>query len=752
MYNILKIKRVQSITILIFCLLISFALYSCSTFSYKTYKEQPELDDPDPNFNVTLNEDFQNFTNFMFIGNRIENFVTYFNTYFNAKESYDNAYEDYSTRVLSLYSTRIDNIYGSVQLSQESIDNFNKAIQNASKVIQYRKSSQFMDKSVILIGKSYFYLGDYVKAERKFSEFISKLSLSPVLDEALLYLAKTQLRQNNITPALERLNKLISASKDRNVVAESYKTIGEYYIYKKDYPTAISNYKKSIEFSEDEEFSAQMQFLIAGITSRSDFKLASNEYLKVLNYGTTFDQEFFALYNQAKYLVLGNELSKSKPLIEKLEVKYKDIPEYLSQVMLLKAVYYDQKKDYKRAIEQYSYVIQNFGKTVASSDASYYLGKYFETVEKNYLRAFQFYSYANEENSAGTNASLNQAKLKTLRKYFDLRTMYTGQTVHTEYDESFYKIFDKNYIDQKGEENKEGELKGKDGGRPGYFQDSLITVDTVSFTDTLSSVDTMKAYYEKVSTSSYQLGELFSYELYNHDSAQYYFNSAFEIAQDYELKAKSLYALALLYKNTDKSALYEEKLNIILKDFANSSVANESRILLDIPVLENSADDEAVNIYNTSEQKFISGDYNSALSGFYTIINSFPGSKYFHKSLYSAGWIYENELRNADSSYSYYSKLLSLKPDQDYIKIILPKVEEYQRSKNIQSTDTSVTMDTSQIKDTSLIINEEVKENINKPPVEDNPDLNKQIDNDGQINPDLKKEDIPNEDGIQNDK
>src|SRR4030095_14607159 len=177
----LKILKICGFSLLL--LLISLMLNACSTFKYKTYdeKQNEDVDDPEPNYEITLNQDFQDFTTYMFIGNRIENFGTYFNTYFNAKENFDNAYDDYVTRVLSVYSERLDSILAKPSLSQEASDNFNKAIEKASRVIQYHKSSQFMDKSVLMVGKSYYYLGDYLKAERKFSEFMSKLPASSLI-------------------------------------------------------------------------------------------------------------------------------------------------------------------------------------------------------------------------------------------------------------------------------------------------------------------------------------------------------------------------------------------------------------------------------------------------------------------------------------------------------------------------------------------------------------------------------------------
>src|SRR2546428_375231 len=157
-------------------------------------------------------------------------------------------------------------------------------IEKASKVIQFHKSSAYMDKAVLLISKAYFYLGDYLKAERKFSEFISKLSRSPNLDEAVLFLSRTQLRLGN-QEALDRLQNLIKNTGDKSIKALAYQTLAEYYIYKKDYESAVSDYKKSIELSSDDEFKAQMQYLIASVLSRKDPNIAASEYRKVLDFG-----------------------------------------------------------------------------------------------------------------------------------------------------------------------------------------------------------------------------------------------------------------------------------------------------------------------------------------------------------------------------------------------------------------------------------------------------------------------------------
>lgn len=115
-----------------FCLLIlilTVIFYSCSSFTYRTYIEKEGEDDPEPVYTITLNNDYQNFTDYMFIGNRIENFGTYFNTYYNAVDEFNDAYEEYETKILSSYSEKIEAVGMRPPLSQEAMDKFNRAIE-----------------------------------------------------------------------------------------------------------------------------------------------------------------------------------------------------------------------------------------------------------------------------------------------------------------------------------------------------------------------------------------------------------------------------------------------------------------------------------------------------------------------------------------------------------------------------------------------------------------------------------------------
>ena len=677
---------------------------SCSTFNYKTYKEQPGVDDPEPDYDLTLNPDFQEFTSFMFIGNRIENFGTYFNTFFNAVQNYDDAYDDYVTRVVSGYSERFDSIYAAPNLSQESKDNFNKAIEKASKVIQYHKSSAFMDKAVLLIGKSYYYLGDYLKAERKFGEFISKLSASRLLDEALLFHGRTELRLGNYDQGLATLNNLTRNSKDKQVIAGAYQSIAEYYISKKNYEASLDNYRKSIEFSNDNSFKAQMQFLIASVTARQNASKSVVEFRKVLDYNTTYELEYLTRYSIVKNQILSNEFSGLLNTLDQMIVDYKDVPLYLSEINYLIAKYYDQKKDYKRAVKSYKDVIVNYPKTVASSDASYALGDYFEHDKGDYLTAYRYYRYSGEESSNGHYAAITTRKLQIFKKYFDLRSTIAGKEIKTDYDSLFLKDL-KPELQQENQKNQEQNIKGKgdegSGGEPGGLSFRLEIFSDSSNENSLFS-DSLRLRAENVAKAKFELAELFMYDINNLDSAENYLNQAYDESGDYDFKSRVLFALADLYRESSRSDKYNSTLKTIVDDYPTSPIANECRKLLNLPVITEVEQNTDDSIFTYAENRFAAGEYPDALNAFKELADNYPNSDHLARANYAIGWIYENVLSLPDSAVVYYKRITGDPSNSEYYAIVSQKLAEYNNFFNPQM-DTTNTLDTLNTPDTNKV-------------------------------------------------
>jgi tetratricopeptide (TPR) repeat protein len=483
------------------------------------------------------------------------------------------------------------------------------------------------------------------------------------------------------------------------VVSESYQSIAEYYLNKKDYVNGIINFKKAIDLSRDSEFKAQMQFLVASVTARSDRKAAVKEFEKVLDYDASFELEYLSRYNTAKNLILSGNFSSANSLIEDLLVKYKDNAQYIGEVSYLKGTYYEEKKDYKNALRQYSDVMKNFPSTVSSAESSFRVGKYFEEMAGNYLNALRYYRYSTEQSTAGANYKNAAYKMSIFKRYFELKSAIAGSEINTDYDEEFLNNTKTEKEIEGKEFEKEGD-RGKSGGVRTYFPaDSLLDKDTSD----VSEIDSAGIKQKQAAIATFELAELFLYSLNRNDSCEYYLEQALDLSGDYDFRAKVLFALASLYQNTNRSEKSEEILRQIVAEYPLSSVANSSRRLLNISVSNQISNDSGDSIYNLAEDLFTRGNFDASLREFKQLIIDHPNSVHMEKALFAAGWIYENILMKSDSAYYYYRSLIKTVPNSEAASVVMVKVEEYESfNKSLEDT-TSVKTDSLGLNNESII-------------------------------------------------
>ncbi|MCI0472939.1 MAG: hypothetical protein L0Y76_05075, partial [Ignavibacteria bacterium] len=210
--------------IAVILLILSLAvLYSCEHVKYSTVPiPDDSTEEPDPNFDVTLDYYFQDYTSFIFLGNRAESFGTYFNKFFTATEDYEEALKEFKAGAIAFYNRRLDSLNVLPPVQQGTKDKFTKVIERCSKIIQYNKSTKYFDRAIVLVGKSYFYSQDYIQSERKFTEFLSRLSKSEQTDEALLFLGLTKFRLRKYQEGENILKNLLSRNVDNEIKSQAY--------------------------------------------------------------------------------------------------------------------------------------------------------------------------------------------------------------------------------------------------------------------------------------------------------------------------------------------------------------------------------------------------------------------------------------------------------------------------------------------------------------------------------------------------
>ncbi len=458
-------------------LIISFIVFSvinqssCNFITHRTLSADAVVDslnnDPEPNYDISLDNKYQDFTSYLYMGNRIENFTSYFNTYFKADQDYEDAMVEYRATLISEYSRRLDSLGITPPVSASVKEKLDKSIERASKIIQFHKNSRYIDNAVLLIGKSYYFLGDYFNAERKFNEFISKLSSSENADEAILFLGRTKIKLGKRDEGETILKTLLKNSTDNEVKSLAVRDLGIQAFNKGNIDDAIIDFKSSIELTGSNERKAEGQYILAKILSQYKPEQTAAEYRKVLDYTSDFDLTFFASLNSAKGLIYNKQFSAADEMLTSLRKKYREVPEYTQLVDLeIANSLYGQNK-IRDAKEKYYEVIVKYPGTVASSDAYYFLGKHEEVVNQDYLNALVNYRKSASENSSSEFYTDSSKKASTFDRYFILLGEIKDTTAviipSANPDVEKYRV---QYNEEKGIEQKLEENNNGDNGNP----------------------------------------------------------------------------------------------------------------------------------------------------------------------------------------------------------------------------------------------------------------------------------------------
>ena len=701
-------------------------------------------EDPEPNYDISLDYDYQDFASYVFMGNRIENFTAYFNTFFKSTEDFDEAMTEYRASAISVFNSRLDSLGVVPPVTGNAKEKLNKVIERSSKIIQFHKNSKFIDNAVLLIGKSYYFLGDYLNAERKFNEFILKLSSSENADEAILYLGRSKLKLNKKNEGETIIKNLTKEASDKEIKSLASRDLGIIEYNRRNIEQATNNFKSSIEFSNDNERKAEGQFILAKILSIYKPGLAAEEFKKVLDYTSDFDLSFYAKLNYAKGLIYNKDFRQAEEELQDLRKKYREVPAYTQLVDLEIANTLYGMEDINEAKDKYYEVIIKYPNSIASSDAYYFLAKHEEEKNKNYLKALTNYQKAVGESNQSEfyNESLN--KSKTLERYFTLlgeigdSVKIVIPTANADLEK-----FRKEYNEERGIEQPKGiegetgtDNTGKDGsqtgdgkGKPGGFKGNFgyalkdsnekkidqtsspgnnpgnnpgkqpdvksetensiseLSDSVKTDTDSLKKADKKN----KIFNAYFELAELFMYNLNKIDSAEHYLKLLLQTYSESELQSKVLYTLANLYKNNDRQKDAEEYFTKIVLTYPNTVYGYESKKILGIKadesdIIQKPIDEiifKALDLYNQSK-------YDEAILKLYEVKNNYPEDSAVAKAYYGIGYIYENNLVNKDSSMHYYKLLKEKYPGSEYALKVTP-VLDYMASLEVKD---SVSADT----------------------------------------------------------
>ena len=265
-----------------------------------------------------------------------------YNGYYNGNESIkygikkiSDSFEDDFSSVLPVFRT------GDLKKSKSTFPYMDKAIQKGSIVIQKhsikirgKEYCRWIDDNYFMLGKAYFYKGEFDEAAKTFSFIIEEYKKNPIVYEASLWLSRCFIEKKDFVAAESILIDLTNNRKFPEKLEKDFEKINaDFYVRQKNYPLAKESLLNCINKHKLKKDKARLNYILAQIFQiEENFKQASKYYNQVLKSNSDYSMVFNTKMNLA--LCSDKSSKNSKKMRKDLIKMTKDDKnkEYLDQI------------------------------------------------------------------------------------------------------------------------------------------------------------------------------------------------------------------------------------------------------------------------------------------------------------------------------------------------------------------------------------------------------------------------------------
>lgn len=576
------------------------------------------------------------------------NFTTYFNTYYNmerltheAEEEFE--FQDEKRRVQprvfvpepEIYVAE-ENLMGpppfllefivSKQQRQPVQIKLDSIIIKGSKILARKGKSDYVEGSLWLMSKSFFYQEDWLNSQLKCSELVDKFPSGDLSPDAHLLYTKNLLIQRKFLAGKVMLSRTVDIAwqkKRYDILSEAFRIEAELALLENDHEKALLPYKNAISQTDDGSIKAKWQLDLAALLFRIHrFDQAEIAFRKVHNFSPDYLQKFEAYLYQAASLARVGRYDEAEDILVRLENDGK-YEEWISQTKVqqlqivrlkwMDSTYKPKEEEPEPTLDYLSKIERSVDSTYSNNPALlvYYFEKGLNFYNTNdYVRARSMFAKARVTRTP---------VFKTAEKMF--QHMNNWDVKRKSAEPSLAKI-------KAGEE----------------LSDSTKLA---------------------LCSDLFALGRIHE-ELENKDSVAYYFKMASDYAPvENPESSRFLYAYSRIVRESNPF-LADSLLEIIVAKHPLNEFGKDAQ--LQLGYTNNYVIDTVAELYTSGLNLMRNSDYSFSIRQFSKVYNNYPESKYSPPSVYTIGWIFERHLKLPDSALYYYKILLDKYPDSEYAK------------------------------------------------------------------------------------
>jgi len=613
------------------------------------------------------------------------NFKTYFNTYYNASEIFEETEEKVLKTNLELFS------FEEKPIPNNLSKNFDQVIEKTSAILQHSKESDYVEEALLMTGKSFYYQQNYSRALRKFNE-LSGIENSELALENKLWIAKTQLQLREFNKSIKILDEVkfdAKLSEENEIAIEAYKTKIGYLIYNEEYDNALVDINDFLSTDISDELKASVLFEMGLLYKlNEDFKSAEEAFAQVNDYSPTFETEFSSRFEVAKMKGELDEIDISQELLEELRGEDKFSDSWGEIDLEIGKIHYD-KNEIGLAFEKFTEVDTTYPKTEAAGIAGFYRAEILENHYQDYDSALVFYKSSSHSAAPQEIRSVAIKKAGQLNKYIsyhkklkDLRTQLLYLT-----DEDTFLSDSLDYVEKMRSDSIRTASLKEEGKPKGNTQTKQKQSKYVMPKRPIISADSIHALNSK---NYFELANLLFSEFDDPDSAYYYYNISLVEKEENPNQAQTYFAIGNYFLEKGNKQKADSLFTLVYNKFQYDPIRNEAAKKIDKPLYDFDKDpveDEFIK----AEAVYDSSKYNEAISKLYEIYEENPKSIYASKSLYTIGFILENDLNMPDSAASIYDTLTTKYRSSEYAKSVQIKLSGHkQEQRKLQAIQDSI--------------------------------------------------------------
>jgi tetratricopeptide (TPR) repeat protein len=207
------------------------------------------------------------------LNQRWVDFNAYYNTYYNAKLSYNKGVRLMENQTVTINTARPIRVHRTPVRAGQA--DFDRAIEKAADVLRNHEDSKWIDDALELIGKSYFQLSQFFSAEQKFNEIFAASANPQVRQRAVLWKGRIFLETNRYNEGIRYLNATIASEEydwNPQILAELQLVLGQLYVQVENWEEATSALASGISTIRDDELRSRANFLNGQVLERLDRK------------------------------------------------------------------------------------------------------------------------------------------------------------------------------------------------------------------------------------------------------------------------------------------------------------------------------------------------------------------------------------------------------------------------------------------------------------------------------------------------